>query len=42
MEMGLDLELGDVELEGLVPESLQSGGAEEFLERVPAGRRRHA
>jgi bifunctional aspartokinase / homoserine dehydrogenase 1 len=34
-EMGLDLELGDVELEGLVPESLQSGGAEEFLERVP-------
>jgi aspartokinase/homoserine dehydrogenase 1 len=34
-EIGLDLELGDVELEGLVPESLQSGGAEEFLERVP-------
>jgi aspartokinase/homoserine dehydrogenase 1 len=34
-EMGLDLELADVELEGLVPESLQSGGAEEFLERVP-------
>ena len=34
-EMGLDLELGDVALEGLVPESLQSGGAEEFLERVP-------
>ncbi|HEX9365923.1 MAG TPA: bifunctional aspartate kinase/homoserine dehydrogenase I [Vicinamibacterales bacterium] len=34
-EMGLDLELGDVQLEGLVPESLQSGGADEFLARVP-------
>ena len=34
-EMGLDLELGDVELEGLVPESLRSGDAAEFLERVP-------
>jgi bifunctional aspartokinase / homoserine dehydrogenase 1 len=33
-EMGLDLELGDVQLEGLVPESLQSGDAEDFLERV--------
>jgi aspartokinase/homoserine dehydrogenase 1 len=34
-EMGLDLELGDVELEGLVPASLQSGDAETFLARVP-------
>jgi bifunctional aspartokinase / homoserine dehydrogenase 1 len=34
-EMGLDLELADVELEGLVPESLRSATAEEFLARVP-------
>ena len=34
-EMGLDLELGDVQLEGLVPESLRSGNAAEFLARVP-------
>jgi len=34
-EMGLDLELADVELEGLVPESLRSATAEEFLQRVP-------
>jgi len=34
-EIGLDLELGDVELEGLVPESLRSATAEEFLARVP-------
>lgn len=34
-EMGLDLELGDVQLEGLVPVSLQSGSAAEFLERIP-------
>ena len=33
-EMGLDLELADVELEGLVPESLRSATAEEFLARV--------
>jgi aspartokinase/homoserine dehydrogenase 1 len=33
-EMGLDLELGDVQLEGLVPPSLQSGGVDQFLERV--------
>jgi len=33
-EMGLDLELADVELEGLVPESLRSATAEEFLQRV--------
>ena len=34
-EMGLDLELADVELEGLVPESLRTASAEEFLARVP-------
>jgi aspartokinase/homoserine dehydrogenase 1 len=34
-EIGLDLELADVELEGLVPESLRSATAEEFLARVP-------
>jgi aspartokinase/homoserine dehydrogenase 1 len=34
-EIGLDLELGDVQLEGLVPESLRSGTADEFLARVP-------
>ena len=34
-EMGLDLELADVELEGLVPESLRSATADEFLARVP-------
>ena len=34
-EIGLDLEMADVELEGLVPESLRSGNAEDFLERVP-------
>jgi aspartokinase/homoserine dehydrogenase 1 len=34
-EMGLDLELGDVQLEGLVPESLESGDADAFLERLP-------
>src|SRR6187402_2554971 len=34
-EMGLDLELGDVQLEGLVPESLRSGNAAAFLARVP-------
>ena len=33
--MGLDLELADVELEGLVPESLRAASAEEFLARVP-------
>ena len=33
-EIGLDLELHEVELEGLVPESLQSSDAGEFLERV--------
>ena len=34
-EIGLDLELDEVELEGLVPESLQAGDASEFLERLP-------
>ena len=34
-EIGLDLELDAVELEGLVPDSLQAGDAAEFLERVP-------
>ncbi|HEX6463823.1 MAG TPA: ACT domain-containing protein, partial [Vicinamibacterales bacterium] len=34
-EMDLDLELADVELEGLVPESLRATSAEEFLARVP-------
>jgi len=34
-EMGLELELADVELEGLVPESLRAASAEEFLARVP-------
>jgi aspartokinase/homoserine dehydrogenase 1 len=34
-EIGLGLELEDVELQGLVPESLQSGDAADFLERVP-------
>jgi aspartokinase/homoserine dehydrogenase 1 len=33
-EMGLDMELTDVELEGLVPESLRSATAEEFLARA--------
>lgn len=34
-EIGLDLELHEVELEGLVPASLQGGDATTFLERVP-------
>jgi homoserine dehydrogenase len=35
-EMGLRLELDDVQLESLVPRSLASCSAEEFLERLPA------
>jgi aspartokinase/homoserine dehydrogenase 1 len=35
-EMGLRLELADVQLESLVPRSLASCTAEEFLERLPA------
>lgn len=34
-EMGLRLELSDVQLEGLVPPALASCGPEEFLERLP-------
>jgi aspartokinase/homoserine dehydrogenase 1 len=34
-EMGLKLELGDVQLEGLVPPALASCGPEEFLDRLP-------
>jgi bifunctional aspartokinase / homoserine dehydrogenase 1 len=34
-EMGLGLELADVELEGLVPDALAGCGPEEFLERLP-------
>lgn len=35
-EMGLRLELDDVQLEGLVPRSLAACSAEEFLERLPS------
>jgi bifunctional aspartokinase / homoserine dehydrogenase 1 len=34
-EMGLRLELGDVQLEGLVPRALTACGPEEFLDRLP-------
>ncbi|HEY6641160.1 bifunctional aspartate kinase/homoserine dehydrogenase I [Povalibacter sp.] len=34
-EMGLNLELGDVQLESLVPPALTACGPEEFLERLP-------
>ena len=34
-EMGLSLELDDVAIEGLVPDSLQEGTVEEFLQRLP-------
>ena len=34
-EMGLRLELGDVQLEGLVPQALKSCATDEFLERLP-------
>ena len=34
-EMGLKLELNDVQLEGLVPPALASCGPDEFLERLP-------
>ncbi|HKE95954.1 MAG TPA: bifunctional aspartate kinase/homoserine dehydrogenase I, partial [Povalibacter sp.] len=34
-EMGLRLELGDVQLEGLVPPALRECGPEEFLDRLP-------
>ncbi|HWJ14788.1 MAG TPA: bifunctional aspartate kinase/homoserine dehydrogenase I [Gemmatimonadaceae bacterium] len=35
-EMGLSLELGDVEVKSLVPEALQSGTVSEFLTALPA------
>jgi bifunctional aspartokinase / homoserine dehydrogenase 1 len=35
-EMGLRLELADVQLESLVPRPLASGSVDEFLERLPA------
>ncbi len=36
-EMGLQLELGDVEVESLVPPELRDCGIDEFLARLPAG-----
>ena len=33
--MGLDLELNDVRIESLVPESLRKGSVEEFLKHLP-------
>src|ERR1700730_219666 len=35
-EMGLTLEMSDVEVKGLVPNSLQNVGVDEFMERLPA------
>ncbi len=35
-EMGLDLELRDVEVESLVPPGLERGSIDEFMERLPA------
>ena len=34
-EMGLSLELDDVAVEGLVPDALQDGSVDDFLERLP-------
>jgi aspartokinase/homoserine dehydrogenase 1 len=34
-EMGLTLELADVQIEGLVPEAVQSCGIDEFMQRLP-------
>jgi bifunctional aspartokinase / homoserine dehydrogenase 1 len=34
-EMGLELELANIRIESLVPESLRGGSVEEFLERLP-------
>jgi aspartokinase/homoserine dehydrogenase 1 len=34
-EMGLTLEMSDVEVTGLVPKSLQNVGVDEFMERLP-------
>lgn len=33
-EMGLDLSLSDLDIDGLVPEGLESGSVDEFLERL--------
>jgi len=41
-EMGLELEVGDVELEGLVPTELAGGSVSEFLEGLRAHDRRMA
>lgn len=35
-EMGLSLEMSDVEVESLVPAGLETGGIDSFLERLPA------
>jgi aspartokinase/homoserine dehydrogenase 1 len=34
-EMGLRMEMGDVELEGLVPPDLRGGSVDDFLRRLP-------
>jgi len=34
-EMGLDLEMEDLEIEGLVPEGLEDGSVEAFFEKLP-------
>jgi bifunctional aspartokinase / homoserine dehydrogenase 1 len=34
-EMGLTLEMSDVEVQGLVPKALQNVGVDEFMERLP-------
>ncbi len=34
-EMGLELELNDVTVEGLVPDALENGSVDEFLEHLP-------
>jgi aspartokinase/homoserine dehydrogenase 1 len=34
-EMGLPLELADVEIDGLVPDALAEGSVQEFMERLP-------
>ena len=35
-EMGLTLEMSDVQVESLVPAGLEQGSVQEFLERLPA------
>lgn len=34
-EMGLDLELDQLEIEGLIPDGLESGSVDEFFEKLP-------